>query len=190
MHIQALHLQPHDKAILYNIAMIEQKAAEMLFSVAPAKRTLADLEKAINQAGHAQKCVSQCLVPYSLKAKHTIDCSRPLPATRQPRCHIMSSSPVSDESTVKVCCVEVKSIWLLSGYTKTRLALRLTLRGDGDKRSENGKRHLRFVANAFPNHALTCYESVNESGSWKKLPRSWRRNGERQGSKHWSGAGR
>ena len=28
--LQALHLHPHDKVILYNIAMIEQKAAEML----------------------------------------------------------------------------------------------------------------------------------------------------------------
>ncbi|EIN11558.1 TPR-like protein [Punctularia strigosozonata HHB-11173 SS5] len=51
----ALYLNPHDKAIVYNIAMIQQKAAELLFSIPPAKRSLADLEKAIGQATHAQK---------------------------------------------------------------------------------------------------------------------------------------
>lgn len=35
--------------------MIQQKAAEMLFSIAPTKRTLKDLQGAIQQAGHAQK---------------------------------------------------------------------------------------------------------------------------------------
>lgn len=52
---QALHLQPSDKAIVYNIAMIEQKAAEMLFTVPSAKRSLKDMQRAIEQAGHAQK---------------------------------------------------------------------------------------------------------------------------------------
>ena len=52
---QALHLQPSDKAIVYNIAMIEQKAAEMLFAVNPSKRSLVDMQRAIDQAGHAQK---------------------------------------------------------------------------------------------------------------------------------------
>ncbi|KAF8585877.1 RNA polymerase II-associated protein [Ramaria rubella] len=51
----ALHLQPNDKAVLYNIAMIQQKAAELLFSISPSKRTLEDLKHAIDQAVHAQK---------------------------------------------------------------------------------------------------------------------------------------
>ncbi|KIK69347.1 hypothetical protein GYMLUDRAFT_214453 [Collybiopsis luxurians FD-317 M1] len=52
---KALHIQPNDKAILYNIAMIEQKSAEMLFSIPPAKRTLKDLERVIEMAQHALK---------------------------------------------------------------------------------------------------------------------------------------
>jgi hypothetical protein len=56
-YLQALHLQPSDKAIVYNIAMIEQKAAEMLFAVNPSKRSLKDMQRAIDQAGHAQKWV-------------------------------------------------------------------------------------------------------------------------------------
>lgn len=52
---QALHLQPHGKDILYNIAMIQQKAAEMLLSIPPAKRSLKDLQRAIEQAQQAQK---------------------------------------------------------------------------------------------------------------------------------------
>ncbi|KIJ12938.1 hypothetical protein PAXINDRAFT_14301 [Paxillus involutus ATCC 200175] len=50
----ALHVQPSDKAIMYNIAMIQQKAAELLFGLSPAKRTLKDLEWAISQANQAQ----------------------------------------------------------------------------------------------------------------------------------------
>jgi RNA polymerase-associated protein CTR9 len=52
---KAFHLQPSDKAILYNIAMVQQKAAELLFGLSPSKRTLKDLEWAILQAGHAQR---------------------------------------------------------------------------------------------------------------------------------------
>jgi RNA polymerase-associated protein CTR9 len=52
---KALHIQPNDKAIVYNIAMIQQKSAEMLFAIAPSKRSLQDLEKVIAQAAHAQK---------------------------------------------------------------------------------------------------------------------------------------
>jgi RNA polymerase-associated protein CTR9 len=52
---EALHVQPSDKAILYNIAMIQQKAAELLFGLSPAKRTLKDLEETISQANHAQR---------------------------------------------------------------------------------------------------------------------------------------
>ena len=53
--VQALHLQPGDKAIMYNIAMIQQKSAEMLFALPPAKRSLSDLQRVIEQASHAQK---------------------------------------------------------------------------------------------------------------------------------------
>ncbi|KAF5374557.1 hypothetical protein D9757_010165 [Collybiopsis confluens] len=52
---KALHIQPNDKAIVYNIAMIQQKSAEMLFSLPPAKRTLKDLERVIEMAQHALK---------------------------------------------------------------------------------------------------------------------------------------
>jgi len=54
---KALHLEPNDKVILYNIAMIEQKSAELLFAVPVAKRKLAELKRVIAQANHAQKCV-------------------------------------------------------------------------------------------------------------------------------------
>jgi len=53
--VQALHLQPGDKAITYNIAMIQQKSAEMLFALPPNKRSLSDLQRVIEQASHAQK---------------------------------------------------------------------------------------------------------------------------------------
>ncbi|KAI0688182.1 RNA polymerase II-associated protein [Cytidiella melzeri] len=67
----ALHLHPHDKAILYNIAMIEQKAAEMLLPMLPAKRTLKEIQLAVEQAVHAQKLFqslaadTSSAVPYS-----------------------------------------------------------------------------------------------------------------------------
>jgi RNA polymerase-associated protein CTR9 len=54
-YAQALHTQPGDKAILYNIAMIQQKSAEMLFALPSNKRTLADLQRVIDQASHAQR---------------------------------------------------------------------------------------------------------------------------------------
>ena len=52
---QAFRIHPNDKAVLYNIAMIQQKSAELLFSVHVAKRTLKDLQKVIDSATHAQK---------------------------------------------------------------------------------------------------------------------------------------
>ncbi|TFK44271.1 RNA polymerase II-associated protein [Crucibulum laeve] len=67
----ALHIQPNDKAIVYNIAMIQQKAAEMLNAVPPAKRTLKDLQRVLDQASHAQKLFTSLandkspMVPYS-----------------------------------------------------------------------------------------------------------------------------
>ncbi|WRT66885.1 uncharacterized protein IL334_003848 [Kwoniella shivajii] len=50
---QAMHVQPSDRAILYNIAMIQQKAAEMLFSLDVSKRTLEELEVGLQQAQQA-----------------------------------------------------------------------------------------------------------------------------------------
>jgi RNA polymerase-associated protein CTR9 len=35
--------------------MIQQKSVEMLFALPPNKRSLADLQRAIDQASHAQK---------------------------------------------------------------------------------------------------------------------------------------
>ncbi|KAG6336638.1 hypothetical protein ID866_2445 [Astraeus odoratus] len=67
----ALHIQPSDKAILYNIAMIQQKATELLFGLPPVKRSLRELELAIAQAVHAQRLFGSLaadpspLVPYS-----------------------------------------------------------------------------------------------------------------------------
>lgn len=40
---------------MYNIAMIQQKSAELLFSLPPTKRTLAELQRGIAHAVHAQK---------------------------------------------------------------------------------------------------------------------------------------
>ncbi|KAF5346312.1 hypothetical protein D9758_011483 [Tetrapyrgos nigripes] len=67
----ALHLQPNDKAVLYNIAMIQQKSAEMLFALPVDKRNLKDLQHVIEQAGHAQKLFASLasdqspMLPYS-----------------------------------------------------------------------------------------------------------------------------
>ncbi|KAI3615454.1 pol ii transcription elongation factor [Moniliophthora roreri] len=68
---KALHIQPSDKAVLYNIAMIQQKCAEMLFSLPPGKRKLEDLKWVIERAGNAQKLFASLasdkasIVPYS-----------------------------------------------------------------------------------------------------------------------------
>lgn len=51
---RSLHLAPQEKANAYNLAMIEQKAAEMLLSASPAKRALADLKRAVEHGAHAQ----------------------------------------------------------------------------------------------------------------------------------------
>lgn len=51
--------------------MIEQKAAEMLFALPSAKRTLKDMQRAIEHAGHAQKLFASLaadistVLPYS-----------------------------------------------------------------------------------------------------------------------------
>ncbi|KAG6850877.1 hypothetical protein H0H93_007495 [Arthromyces matolae] len=67
----AYRIQPSDKAILYNVAMIQQKSAEMLFAASPAKRALRDLQNVINQAAQAQKLFASLasdtssMVPYN-----------------------------------------------------------------------------------------------------------------------------
>ncbi|KAF8070705.1 RNA polymerase II-associated protein [Lyophyllum atratum] len=67
----AYHIQPNDKAIVYNIAMIQQKAAEMLFAISAAKRSLRDLQRVIDQAAHAQRLFASLasdkspMVPYN-----------------------------------------------------------------------------------------------------------------------------
>jgi RNA polymerase-associated protein CTR9 len=43
---------------VYNIAMIQQKSAEMLFGLPTTKRTLKDLKRSIEQATNAQKYVA------------------------------------------------------------------------------------------------------------------------------------
>lgn len=43
---------------MYNIAMMMQKAAEMMFAIPLAKRQIADLESAIEQGAKAQRLVS------------------------------------------------------------------------------------------------------------------------------------
>ncbi|KAF8637305.1 hypothetical protein AX16_010835 [Volvariella volvacea WC 439] len=68
---QALHLHPNDKAVVYNIAMIEQKTMELMFGIKPIKRTLKDLQRAIEQGNHAQVLFASLaadpssMVPYS-----------------------------------------------------------------------------------------------------------------------------
>ncbi|PVG02568.1 TPR-like protein [Serendipita vermifera] len=51
---QAQQIVPADKAIRYNIAVIEQRAAELVFSLPVAKRTLEELQQALEHATHAQ----------------------------------------------------------------------------------------------------------------------------------------
>lgn len=50
---KALHLKPSDKAILYNLAMIQQKAAELVLGLDPSKRTLTEVRQVIGQAEHS-----------------------------------------------------------------------------------------------------------------------------------------
>lgn len=50
---RAMHLQPSDRAILYNIAMIQQKAAEIMLGLDPSRRMLDELQLALKRAGEA-----------------------------------------------------------------------------------------------------------------------------------------
>ncbi|KZT10920.1 RNA polymerase II-associated protein [Laetiporus sulphureus 93-53] len=70
---KAYHLHPFDKAILYNIATIQQKAAEMLLTIPPAKRSLKELQHAIEQASHAQKLFASLAVDKSPQVPYSRD---------------------------------------------------------------------------------------------------------------------
>lgn len=48
--MKAAHLKPHDMAILHNIAMIQQKTAEVILALDPSKRSLQEVEQVIEQA--------------------------------------------------------------------------------------------------------------------------------------------
>ena len=71
-HGQALHIAPHDKAVLYNIAMMMQKAAEMMFNIPLAKRQIEDLESAIEQGAKAQRFVT----PFDSHARQKLTIER------------------------------------------------------------------------------------------------------------------
>jgi RNA polymerase-associated protein CTR9 len=47
---KAMHVQPSDRAILYNIAMIQQKGAEIMLALDPSRRTLDELKAALKDA--------------------------------------------------------------------------------------------------------------------------------------------
>lgn len=55
---QAQNIAPSDKSIRYNIAVIEQKASELVFSLPVSKRTLEELKEALEYASHAQSLLS------------------------------------------------------------------------------------------------------------------------------------
>ncbi|KAK4704656.1 RNA polymerase-associated protein CTR9, partial [Phenoliferia sp. Uapishka_3] len=51
----ALELQPNDLAIIFNIAIIQQKGIEILFDLPPARRTLAEIRLALADCEESQK---------------------------------------------------------------------------------------------------------------------------------------
>jgi RNA polymerase-associated protein CTR9 len=53
-NLKAQQIVPSDKSIRYNIAVIEQKASELVFSLPVAKRTLEELNEALEHSTHAQ----------------------------------------------------------------------------------------------------------------------------------------
>lgn len=58
---------------MYNVAMIQQKAAELLFGLPPAKRSLNDLSRAITQATLAQRYA----IPFTPKYFPTVSFLEP-----------------------------------------------------------------------------------------------------------------
>lgn len=52
--MRAAHVKPQDKTILFNLAMIQQKSAEIVLTVLdPSKRSLQEVEQVIQQAHHS-----------------------------------------------------------------------------------------------------------------------------------------
>jgi hypothetical protein len=111
-----MHIQPHDKAILFNVAMIQQKAAEMLTQLPVERRTLAELNAGLQQASHSQKydLFSSSFSPLLPLDDADIRLSPPrgccpgssLPSRRTSpaRSRTASTRPSSDTSTVRVSC--------------------------------------------------------------------------------------
>lgn len=54
LNLQAQQIVPSDKSIRYNIAVIEQKASELVFSLPVAKRTIEEVHEALDHANQAQ----------------------------------------------------------------------------------------------------------------------------------------
>jgi RNA polymerase-associated protein CTR9 len=48
--VNALEIKPEDTIILHNIAMIQQKSAEIVLGLDPSKRSLQEVEQVIEQA--------------------------------------------------------------------------------------------------------------------------------------------
>ncbi len=99
---KAMHISPGDKVIVYNIAMIQQKSAEMLFSIEPGKRRLHDLQRVIDQAGHAQKYVRRMLVVASAD-RYRADCSHRWLRIRRSWCRTVGISLISGENMEITC---------------------------------------------------------------------------------------
>ncbi|THH01100.1 hypothetical protein EW026_g1546 [Hermanssonia centrifuga] len=115
----AFYLQPGDKAIMYNIAMIEQKAAEMLLSISPAKRTLKDLQRAIEQAAHAQNLLQRTNRPWYLT---------------------VVTSLIREGNMVTVSCEDAMNISQLKNNTRLKPSLNLKVpAGDGKKKRRHKK---------------------------------------------------
>lgn len=91
---KALHITPNEKVNLYNVAMIEQKGLEMLLAIQPAKRTLTDLNRAVAQGVHAQKCVSEPEEIIILTI-HLPGCSRLSLLIGRPTYHTTGMSPTN-----------------------------------------------------------------------------------------------
>jgi hypothetical protein len=114
-----MHLSPHDKAIVYNIAMIEQKAAEMLFAMDPSKRTLPDLKVAIEHAEHAQRYVYSTI--RSVLDTHLVaDYSHLWHLIKELHFPTVKIWRISDANMAKSCCERRQIILLLKKRMRQR----------------------------------------------------------------------
>ncbi|KAI0267054.1 hypothetical protein BC834DRAFT_92917 [Gloeopeniophorella convolvens] len=119
---KALHLTPADKAIVYNIAMIQQKSAELLFALPPAKRTLAELQHGTARAATRRSCSAR---------------SR---ARRPARCRTTATSRRSARSTRTACCGARRSTSARSGSSRASRPRGARARGRSARRSASGSR--------------------------------------------------